>query len=130
LFCDASPDTRNSLLVTTTPAAWFGFRLRAYEAWWDLRAFFPGEYQDLQSGLESVWKRSKFSVFSFQFSGFLLRKWGGVKQRLFGHRWALAYRVGKRGAPEVAKLFSHMKWLIVEDGGGDAAEGGGRRTDC
>jgi glycosyltransferase involved in cell wall biosynthesis len=87
-----SPDTRNSLLATTTPSAWFGFRLRGYEAWRDLRAFFPGEYLDLESGLEGIWKRSKFSDFRFQFSGFLQRKLGGLKQRFVGHRWSRAFR--------------------------------------
>ena len=87
-----SPVTRNPSLATTTPSSWFGFRLRAYEAWRDLRAFFPGEYLELESGLESVWKRSKFSGFSFQVSGFLLRKLGGLKQRFMGHRWSRAFR--------------------------------------
>jgi hypothetical protein len=95
LFCDASPDTRNSLLVTTTPAAWFGFRLRAYEAWRDLRAFFPGEYRDLESGLENIWKRSKVSVFGFQLSGFLVRKIGGAMQRVTGSRVKRSFRVGR-----------------------------------
>jgi GT2 family glycosyltransferase len=90
----SSPDTRNSLLVTTTPSAWFGFRLRAYEAWRDLRDFFPGEYLDLERGLEDIWKRSKFSVFGFQCSVFLRRKWGGVMQRFKGHRVKRCFCVG------------------------------------
>jgi hypothetical protein len=38
-------------------------------------------------------------------AGFFLRKIGGLKCRIFGHRWTIAYRVGRRGAPEVAKFF-------------------------
>jgi hypothetical protein len=91
-----SPATSYSLLATapealTTPSAWFGFRLRAYEAWRDLRAFFPGEYLDLETGLQAIWKRSRVSVFGFQVSGFLMRKLGGLKQRLVGHRWPSSF---------------------------------------
>jgi hypothetical protein len=91
------PATSYSLLATapealTTPSAWFGFRLRAYEAWRDLRAFFPGEYLDLENGLEGIWKRSKLSNFRFQFSGFLIRKLGGLRQRIIGHRWPGSFR--------------------------------------
>jgi len=86
-----SPATRYSLPVYSTPAAWFGFRLRAYQAWRDLRAFFPGEYQDLETGLQAIWKRNGFSVFGFQVSGFLMRKLGGLKQRLVGHRWPSSF---------------------------------------
>ena len=81
-------------LATLDPSAWFGFRLRAYEAWRDLRAFFPGEYLGLESGLEGIWKKSKFSVFSFQFSVFLRQKLGGLKQRIIGHRWPGSFRCG------------------------------------
>jgi GT2 family glycosyltransferase len=87
----SSPATRNPLLVTTTPSAWFGFRLRAYEAWRDLRAFFPGEYLDLENELEEIWKRSRISGFGFQVSGFLMRKLGGLKQRVWGHRWPSSF---------------------------------------
>jgi GT2 family glycosyltransferase len=91
-----SPATSYSLLATapealTTPSAWFGFRLRAYEAWRDLRAFFPGEYLDLETGLQAIWKRSRVSVFGFQVSGFLMRKLGGLKQKLVGHRWPSSF---------------------------------------
>jgi hypothetical protein len=91
------PATSYSPLATapealTTPSAWFGFRLRAYEAWRDLRAFFPGEYLDLETGLQAIWKRNGFSVFGFQVSGFLMRKLGGLKQRLVGHRWSRSFR--------------------------------------
>ncbi len=87
----SSPATRHPSLATTTPSVWFGFRLRAYEAWRDLRAFFPGEYLDLETGLQAIWKRNGFSVFGFQVSGFLMRKLGGLKQRLVGHRWPSSF---------------------------------------
>jgi GT2 family glycosyltransferase len=87
-----APATHYQLPVTATPSAWFGFRLRAYEAWRDLRAFFPGEYLDLETGLQAIWKRNGFSVFGFQVSGFLMRKLGGLKQRLVGHRWSRSFR--------------------------------------
>jgi hypothetical protein len=72
--------------------SWFGFRLRAYQAWRDLRAFFPEEYQDLESGLEKIWKRNRSSFFIFHFSFFLLRIWGGLKQRVVGHRWSSLFQ--------------------------------------
>jgi hypothetical protein len=74
------------------PSAWFGFRLRAYESWRDLGAFLPSEYPDLRSGLEKIWKKSKLSDFVFQFSGFVLSKMGGLKQRILGHRWHSSFR--------------------------------------
>ncbi len=83
---------RSTLGATTPPAEWYAFRLRAYEAWRDLEKFFPGEYLDLERGLEGIWKRNKFSVFSFQFLGFLLKKLGGLKQRIIGHRWPASFR--------------------------------------
>jgi glycosyltransferase involved in cell wall biosynthesis len=100
----SSPATRNPLLVTTTPSAWFGFRLRAYEAWRDLRAFFPGEYLDLEKELKKIWKRSRISGFGFQVSGFVLRKWGGLMNRIFGHRVKGCFRPGKFTS-RVATLF-------------------------
>jgi hypothetical protein len=60
-----------------------------------LRAFFPGEYLDLESGLEKVWKRNGFSGFGFQVSGFVLRKLGGLLQRLTGSRAKRSFRVGQ-----------------------------------
>lgn len=72
--------------------SWFGVRLRAYRAWRDLRGFFPGEYQDLESGLEKIWKRNWFSVFGFPFSAFFLRIWAGAKFRFMGHRWLGCFR--------------------------------------
>lgn len=74
---------------------WVGFRLRAYQAWRDLRAFFPGEYLELESGLEKIWRMTRFSGIRFQVLGFLSRKWGGLTQRLVGHRWSRAFRCGR-----------------------------------
>ena len=90
-----SPATSYPLPVTTAPLAWFGFRLRAYEAWRDLQKFFPDGEGEVKLGLQEIWKRNRFSVFSFQLSGFLLRNLGGLKQRLFGHRWPGSFRCGK-----------------------------------
>jgi GT2 family glycosyltransferase len=92
---ESSPVTRNPSQATTTPSAWFGFRLRTYEAWRDLRAFFPGEYLDLEKELKKIWKKTRFSVFGFQFSGFMLRKLGGLLQRLTGSRAKRSFRVGQ-----------------------------------
>ena len=44
----------------------FGFRLRAYEAWRDLKRFFPEGEGELKKELQGVWKKNRFSVFSFQ----------------------------------------------------------------
>jgi hypothetical protein len=99
-----APATSYSLPVTRRPSSWFGFRLRVYEAWRDLRAFFPGEYLDLESGLEAIWKRNWFSGFRFQVSGFVLRKWRGLMNRIFGHRVKGGFRSGKFTSRE-ATLF-------------------------
>ena len=53
----------------------FGFRLRAYEAWRDLEKFFPDVEDELKNELQGLWKRNWFS-------GFALRKLGGLKLRL------------------------------------------------
>ncbi len=95
-------DTR---LKLESPVSWFGFRLRAYDAWRDLEKFFPGEKLDCESELRQIWETAWFSGFIFGMAGFFLRKIGGLKCRIFGHRWTIAYRVGRRGAPEVAKFF-------------------------
>ena len=88
----SSLDARNLLLANAMPSAWFGFRLRAYVAWRDLRAFFPGEYLDLECGLERIWNRSRFSGLWFRVSSFILGKWGGLKDRIYGHRWPSSFR--------------------------------------
>lgn len=81
--------------ASISPSAWFGFRLRAYDAWRDLRAFFPGEYLDLESGLEKIWRRSRLSDFRFWFSGFIFRKIAGMMHRVIGSRVKRSFRVGQ-----------------------------------
>ena len=90
-----SPATRYSLPVTSRPSAWFGFRLRAYEAWRDLEKFFPTEENELKNDLQGLWKRNWFSVFRFRVSGFALRKLGGLKLRVLGYRENTSFRCGK-----------------------------------
>jgi hypothetical protein len=85
------PATSYSLLATapealTTPSAWFGFRLRAYEAWRDLEKFFPKGEEELKNELQGIWRRNWFSGFGFRFSGFVSRKLGGLKLRVLGYR--------------------------------------------
>jgi hypothetical protein len=74
----------------------FGFRLRAYLAWRDLVNL---EKRDpgLENEIKLIWKRSRFSGFRFQVSGFVFQKLGGLKQRVFGHRWSAAFRCGEMG---------------------------------
>ena len=85
------PATSYSPLATapealTPPSAWFGFRLRAYEAWRDLGRFFPDGEDELKSELQGIWKRNWFSSFGFQVLGFVFRKLGGLKFRVLGYR--------------------------------------------
>jgi len=94
------PATSYSLLATapealTTPSSWFGFRLRAYEAWRDLEKFFPHGEGELKNELQGIWKRNWFSGFRFQVSGFALRKLGGLKWRVLGYRENTSFRCGK-----------------------------------
>ena len=89
------PETSYSIPVTRRPSAWFGFRLRAYEGWRDLEKFFPEGEGELKKELQGIWKLSAFSVFSFQFSGFVLRKLGGLKQRVLGYREHASFRCGR-----------------------------------
>ena len=73
----------------------FGFRLRAYEAWRDMERFFPAEEGELKNELKGIWKRNWFSGSRFQFSGFVLRKLGGLKQQLLGYRENTSFRCGR-----------------------------------
>ena len=91
---------------STTPSAWFGFRLRAYEAWRDLEKFFPEGESEVKNELQAIWKRNWFSGFRFQVSGFMLRKWGGLMNRIFGHRVKGCFRPGKFTSRE-ATLFDN-----------------------
>ena len=91
------PATSYSLLATapealTTPSAWFGFRLRAYEAWRDLEKFFPNGEDELKNELQAIWKRNWFSGFGFQVLGFVFRKLGGLKFRMIGYREQASFR--------------------------------------
>jgi hypothetical protein len=88
-------DFRPELPATTTPSAWFGFRLRAYEAWRDLEKFFPDGEDELKNELQGIWKRNWFSGSRFQVSGFALRKLGGLKLRVLGYRENTSFRCGK-----------------------------------
>jgi hypothetical protein len=90
-----APATSYSLPVTRRPSAWFGFRLRAYDAWRDLEKFFPYAEEELKKELEGIWRRSAFSVFRFQFSGFFLRKLAGMKMRVLGYREHSSFRCGR-----------------------------------
>ena len=80
---------------STPPSAWFGFRLRAYEAWRDLEKFFPAEEDELKNELQGIWKRNWFSGSKFQVSGFALRKLGGLKLRVLGYREHASFRCSK-----------------------------------
>ena len=88
-------DFRPELPATTTPSAWFGFRLRVYKAWRDLEKFFPAEGDELKNELQGIWKRNWFSGSRFQVSGFALRKLGGLKLRLLGYREHASFRSRK-----------------------------------
>jgi len=100
------PTTSCSLTVTRRPSAWFGFRRRAYEAWWDLEKFFPEGEGELKKELQEIWRRSVFSGIGFRLSGFVLRKWGGMRSRIFGHRVKGCFRPGKFTS-RVATLFDN-----------------------
>ena len=89
------PATSYSLPVTHRPSAWFGFRLRAYEAWRDLEEFFPDGEDELKNVLQGIWKKNWFSGFRFQVSGFVFRKLGGLKLRLLGYRENTSFRSRK-----------------------------------
>jgi hypothetical protein len=59
-----------------------------------LEKFFPDGEDELKIGLLGIWKRNAFSVFSFRFSGFGIRKLGGLKLRVLGYREGRAFRCG------------------------------------
>ena len=83
---------------STPPSAWFGFRLRAYEAWRDLEKFFPAEEDELKNELQGIWKINWFSGSKFQVSGFVFRKLGGLKLRVLGYREHASFRCSKFSA--------------------------------
>jgi glycosyltransferase involved in cell wall biosynthesis len=92
-----TPATSYSQPFTHRPSAWFGFRLRAYKAWRDLEKFFPAEEGELKNELQRILKRGMFSVLCLQVSSFLFCKWGGLKQRIFGHRCSSSFQCGVVG---------------------------------
>ena len=83
-------------LKLDSPVQWFGYRLRVYEAWQDLEKFFPGEKSELKENLQRIVlpmkKNRKVDMLIYKAAGFLIRKFGGLKQRILGHRWSVAYR--------------------------------------
>ncbi|MCX6972906.1 MAG: glycosyltransferase family 2 protein [Verrucomicrobia bacterium] len=96
------PAISYSLPFTRRPSAWFGFRLRAYEAWRDLEKFFPNGEDQSKNDLQGIWKRNWFSGLRFEVSGFVLRKWGGLMNQIFGHRVKGCFRPGKFTSREKA----------------------------
>ena len=96
LSLDSRPSTLDS---STPPAEWYGFRLRAYEAWRDLEKFFPIEEDELKENLERIFlqkrKFRKTETLKYQAAGFLLRKLGGLKLRVLGYRENTSFRCGK-----------------------------------
>jgi glycosyltransferase involved in cell wall biosynthesis len=106
LIRDIRGSNSATLDSSTPPAEWFGFRLRAYEAWRDLEKFFPDGEDELKNELQAIWKRNWFSGFRFQVSGFVLRKWGGLMNQIFGHRMKGCFRPGKFTSRE-ATLFDN-----------------------
>ena len=81
-----------SLKVAHRPSVWFGFRLRAFEAWRDLEKFFPHGEDELKNQLQGIWKGNWFSGFVFQVLGFVFRKLGGLKFRVIGYREHASFR--------------------------------------
>jgi glycosyltransferase involved in cell wall biosynthesis len=94
------PATRDSPLVTKDPkdpSAWFGFRLRAYEAWKDLEKFFPDAEGELKAELSKVgrFEGSKVARWKYELAGWWGRKVGGLKKRIFGYRENRSFRCEK-----------------------------------
>jgi hypothetical protein len=82
--------------ASTTPSAWFGFRLRAYEAWRDLERFFPEGEGELKENLKRIFlekrKFPKTEMLKYQAAGFLLRKLAGLKLRVLAYREHASFR--------------------------------------
>jgi GT2 family glycosyltransferase len=109
----SEPATRDSLPVTTAPSAWFGFRLRAYEAWRDLEKFFPGSEFDLKKNLEQLFlpnpKHQSSELLIYRLAGWWVRKVAGIKGLLTGSRVRRCFRAGKYGPKEEALFCSAMR---------------------
>jgi GT2 family glycosyltransferase len=99
LIRDIRGSNSATLDSSTPPAEWYGFRLRAYEAWRDLEKFFPIEEDELKENLERIFlqkrKFRKTETLKYQAAGFLLRKLGGLKLRVLGYRENTSFRCGK-----------------------------------
>jgi hypothetical protein len=99
LIRDIRGSNSATLDSSTPPAEWYGFRLRAYEAWRDLEKFFPIEEDELKENLERIFlqkrKFRKTETLKYQLAGFLLRKLGGLKLRVLGYRENTSFRCGK-----------------------------------
>jgi GT2 family glycosyltransferase len=99
LIRDIRGSNSATLDSSTPPAGWYGFRLRAYEAWRDLEKFFPIEEDELKENLERIFlqkrKFRKTETLKYQLAGFLLRKLGGLKLRVLGYRENTSFRCGK-----------------------------------
>ena len=93
-----TPATSCSLPFTHRPSAWFGFRLRAYEAWRDLEKFFPHGEGELKNELQGIWKKNRFSGLGFQVLGFVFRKLGGLKFRIMGYREHASFKCAEFSA--------------------------------
>ena len=99
--------------ASRSAAAWFGFRLRAYEAWRDLEKFFPGSEFDLKKNLEQLFlpnpKHRSTDLLKYRFSGWWVRKVAGIKGLLTGSRVRRCFRAGKYGPKEEALFCSAMR---------------------
>jgi hypothetical protein len=102
LIRDIRGSNSATLDSSTPPAEWYGFRLRAYEAWRDLEKFFPEEEDELKNELQGIWKKYRFSGLGFQVSGFMLRNWGGLMNQIFGHRVKVCFRPRRFTSREAA----------------------------
>lgn len=105
------PAMRDSLPVTTTPSAWFGFRLRAYEAWKDLEKFFPGSEEELKAKLSTLgrFESGKVERWKCELAGWWVRKVAGIRGLLTGSRAKSCFRSGKYGPKEEALFCSAMQ---------------------
>ena len=95
LLASRKPSDANPVNLVNPVKNVFGSHLRAYEAWRDLEKFFPDGEDELKNDLKRIWKKNSYSVFSIQFSGFLLRKLRGLKLRLLGYREHSSFRCRK-----------------------------------
>ena len=74
------------------PAKWFGFRLRAWDAWEELRHFGAHEAYGVVNELEEIW--NIWPNYIYRMERFLKQKKAGLKIRLFGSREGSAAKMG------------------------------------